>query len=558
MIYVDETMGYQMVEGFGASFTDSAAYLLKEKVPSAQLTTVMNNLFNRTSGIGLSFMRNPMGASDITRSDYSYDDMPAGSTDASLAKFSIAHDMADIIPLVKQAKQINPELKIMANPWSPPGWMKTTHSMTGGFLQSKYYSAYANYFVKYIQAYKAQGITIDYISMQNEPLYVPGNYPGMCLPATVADTSHCGVSPTDETTAIKTTLTALQNAGLSTKVLVYDHNWDTPDYPRTVLADKTIGASTQVAGVAWHGYGGPIGAMSLLHNQYPGFGNYETEHSGGTWVSDQVRQDFEEITHVMRNWGKSYVKWSLVLDPSMGPHTGGCGTCTPLVTVNPTTHAVSYDIEYYTMGHYSKFVQPGATRVYSNNAPGFVSVAFKNPDHSKVLVVFNENSAPASFQAVWNKQKFTYQLPGWSGATFEWSGTQASGYTVPATQVIQVSSYNDEYGLETETCSDVNGGYDAGYIDAGDWAQFKNVNFGTGVSKVSVRAASAGSGGTVEFHLDSKTGTLIGSVALPVTGGWQTWKTVTGSVAKASGLHTVYLVFKGGNGIGNVNWFQFK
>src|SRR6185437_13923102 len=258
VIYVDETMGYQTVEGFGASFTDSAAYLLKEKVPAAQLTTVMNNLFNRTSGIGLSFMRNPMGASDITRSDYSYDDMPAGSTDATLAKFSIAHDMTDIIPLVKQAKQINPRLKIMANPWSPPGWMKTSNSMIGGYLQSKYYSAYANYFVKYIKAYAAQGITIDYISMQNEPLYVPGNYPGMCLPATVADTSHCGVSPTDETTTIKTTLTALHNAGLSTRVLVYDHNWDTPAYPGTILADKTIGASTQVAGVAWHGYGGPV------------------------------------------------------------------------------------------------------------------------------------------------------------------------------------------------------------------------------------------------------------------------------------------------------------
>ncbi len=560
VIYVDEAQTYQTVEGFGASFTDSAAYLLKEKVPAAQLSTVMNNLFSRTSGIGLSFVRNPMGASDITRSVYSYDDLPAGSTDASLAKFSIAHDMTDIVPLLKQAKQINPKLKIMANPWSPPGWMKTTHSMIGGSLQSQYRSAYANYFVKFIKAYAAQGITIDYISMQNEPLYVPGDYPGMCMPALTSDISHCGLAQTDETTQIKATLTALKTAGLTTKVLIYDHNWDGSDYPRTALSDATIKASPQVAGIAWHGYGGPVGAMSLLHNLYPGFGNYETEHSGGTWVSDQVRQDFEEITHVMRSWGKSYVKWSLALNQSLGPHTGGCGTCTPLVTVNSTTGAVSYPIEYYTMGQFSKFVQPGGTRVYSNNAAGFVSVAFKNPDASKVLVVFNENNVPASFQVVWNKQKFTYVLPGFSGATFVWSGSQASSYAIPATQAIQVSSYNDEYGLETETCNDVNGGYDAGYIDAGDWARFRSVDFGTGaVSKVSVRTASGGSGGSVEFRLDSRTGTLISTVTLPVTGGWQTWKTVTGNVSKVTGQHDVYIVFKGGSGgIANLNWFQFK
>ena len=556
-VYVDETEGYQTIEGFGASFTDSAAYLLNEKVPSNKLGAVMTNLFSRSSGIGISFVRNPMGASDIARFDYSYDDLPAGSTDPTLADFSIAHDLVDIVPLVKSAKSINPQLKIMANPWSPPGWMKTSGAMIGGSLLAADYSTLANYLVKYIQAYQAQGIPIDYISMQNEPLYVPGDYPGMCMPATTTDTT-CGTSPTDETTQISNTLTALSSAGLTTKILIYDHNWDRPDYPQTVLSNGTISGSSQIAGVAWHGYGGTPGAMNALHDSYPNLGEYETEHSGGTWVSDQVKQDFEEITQVMRNWGKSYVKWSLALDASRGPHTGGCGTCNPLVTVSETNGAVTYDIEYYTLGQFSKFVQPGATRVYSSNALGFVSVAFKNPDGSKVLVVYNENRGPKSFQAVWGTQEFTYQLPSLSGATFVWSGTQGSVYTTPATQQIQASSYNDAFGLETETTSDANGGYDLGYSDNGDWAHYKNINFGSGVSTVAVRTASAGTGGTLEFHLDSVAGTLIATANLPATGGWQTWTTVSAPVAATAGTHDVYIVFKGGNGIANVNWFQFQ
>jgi len=556
-VFVDETEGYQSIEGFGASFTDSAAYLLNEKVPASQLNSVMTSLFDHTNGIGVSFVRNPMGASDLARYDYSYDDMPAGQTDPNLTNFSIAHDLVDIVPLVKLAKQINPQLKIMANPWSPPGWMKTSDSMIGGFLLSSDYTPFSNYFVKYIQAYAAQGISIDYVSMQNEPLFLPSNYPGMCMPATVTDTT-CGTSPTDETTAIQNTLSSLSSAGLTTKILIYDHNWDRPDYPKTVLSNSQISGSGQIAGIAWHGYGGTPGAMSALQEAFPALGNYETEHSGGTWVSDQVKADFEEITQVMRNWGKSYVKWSLALDQNHGPHTGGCGTCNPLVTVSESSGAVSYDIDYYTLGQYSKFVLPGAVRVYSSNAPGFVSVAFKNPDGSKVLVVYNEGRSPQSFQAAWGSQSFTYSLSGLSGATFVWSGSQSGGYAVSATSQIQASSYNDEFGLETETTSDSGGGYDVGYADNGDWAHYKSVNFGSGVGTVNLRTASAGSGGTLEFHVDSVTGALIGSATIPVTGGWQTWTTVSAPIAGATGVHDLYLVFKGTTSIGNVNWFRFQ
>ena len=261
-VFVDETEGYQSIEGFGASFTDSAAFLLNEKVPPSQLNSVMTSLFDHTNGIGVSFVRNPMGASDLARFIYSYDDLPAGQTDPNLTNFSISHDLVDIVPLVKLAKQINPQLKIMANPWSPPGWMKTSGSMIGGFLLSSDYTPFSNYFVKYIQDYAAQGISIDYISMQNEPLFLPSNYPGMCMPAAVSDTT-CGTSPTDETTAIQNELSALASAGLSTKILIYDHNWDRPDYPRTVLSNSQIAGSSQIAGIAWHGYGGNPGSYEF-------------------------------------------------------------------------------------------------------------------------------------------------------------------------------------------------------------------------------------------------------------------------------------------------------
>ena len=298
VIYVDETQTYQPIQGFGAAFTDSAAYLLNETAsPKSALTSTMNDLFTRNgNGIGLSFMRTPMGASDIARSQYSYDDNN-GVADPTLANFSVAHDQADVIPIILQARALNPQMKLMANPWSPPGWMKTSGSMVSGGLQSSMHAPFAGYFVKYLQAYSVAGINVDYISLQNEPLYVPPDYPGMCRPPSQGGSCGAVASPTDQTTALRNyVLPALTAASLTTKVLVYDHNWDTPTYPQSVLSDPTIQASAQVAGSAWHGYGGTPGAMTTIQNYFPSKANYETEHSGGTFVADQVKADFEEIT----------------------------------------------------------------------------------------------------------------------------------------------------------------------------------------------------------------------------------------------------------------------
>ena len=589
VVYLDETQVYQPIEGFGAATTDSAMYLLNEVAKPnqpAQFTQAMSNLFTRQgSGIGLSFLRNPMAASDLARSVYSFDDNN-GQPDPTLANFSIAHDQADIIPLILQAQQLNPQLRIMANPWSPPGWMKDSGSMIGGSLLSGMYAPFAGYFVKYIQAYAQAGINIDYISLQNEPLYVPTNYPGMCMPAVLPSTD-CPTSQTDQTTALFSYVApALSAAGLNTKVLVYDHNWDRPDYPENVLSNQNL---SQIAGVAWHGYASTPGAMTPIQNMFPSVGTYETEHSGLTTNSDQTRLDFEEITQCMRNWARAYVKWSLALDENQGPHTGGCSICTPIVTVNSTSGSITYGSEFYTLGHFSKYVLPGANRVYSSNATGIVTAAFVNPapDNSRVLVSYNDSSQSQTFDLQWGTQSFTYTLPSLAGATFTWSGTQSAGtpaYTVSAKSQIQASSFNSSegnntpgnyltWGLETELTSDTDGGYDVGYATDGDYAIYKNVDFGAGVSTVSARLAclqdngqgngGGNCGGTLEFHLDGNTGTLVASVTIPSTGGWEIWQTTSSVIASgASGVHDLYLVFKapasGTTSLGNVNWFQFN
>ena len=583
-IYMDETEVYQPIEGFGAATTDTAMYNLYEiakvKQP-AQFTQAVSDLFTRQGiGIGLSFLRNPMGASDLARTVYSFDDNIAnnGAADPTLTNFSIAHDQADIIPFLLLAKQANPQIKIMANPWSPPGWMKTSNSMIGGSLLPTMYDPFANYFVKYIQAYESAGITIDYISLQNEPLFVPPSYPGMCMPATSSSTD-CASSTDQQTALFQHVLPALTNAGLTTKVLVYDHNWDRGDYPQNVLLANQANLS-QIAGVAWHGYAGTPGVMTPIRNMFPSLGAYETEHSGFVTNADQASLDFPEIIQNMRNWARAYVKWSLSVDENQGPHTGGCSTCSPIALVNSTTGNITYSIEYYTLGHFSKYVLPGANRVYSSNAQGIVTAAFVNPapDNSRVLVAYNTSGATQTFEVLWGGQSFTYTLPALAAATFAWSGTQGAGYTVSAKSQILASSFNSTagnstpgnyqtWGLETELTSDTDGGYDVGFASDGNYAVYKNVDFGTGVTSVTARLACqqnpGNCGGTLEFRLDSNTGTLVASVAIPSTGGFQAWQTTPSAIASgASGVHDLYVVFKapasGTASLGNFNWFQFN
>jgi O-glycosyl hydrolase/sugar lactone lactonase YvrE len=549
-VIVDEQQMYQTVEGFGASFTDSSAYMMNQVATATAKTATMSNLFTRDGdGIGLSFLRNPMGACDYSRTVYSYDDPGMGVTDMAMADFSISHDMADIIPLMQQALQLNPQITVMATPWSPPAWMKSSGSMIKGTLRTDVYAAFANYLVKYVQAYAQNGVPIHYLSLQNEPLYEPANYPGMLMDAA-----------TQVVLMRDYVLPAFATNQLTTKFLVYDHNLDRPDYPDQVMSDPTLGNSAQVAGIAWHGYAGPVGAMLTFANKYPSKGNYLTEHSGGTWVSNQLKSDFEDIIHVMRSSGRAYVKWNLALDENRGPHTGGSNASTPLVTVHSGTGAVTYNIEYYTLGHFSKFVMPGARRVFSTNGAGIVSSAFVNPDGSKVMVAYNDTTTSRTFQVRWGSRQFGYTMPAGAGATFTWSGRQDTGYQWDAQVPIQASSFNSTQGLQTEPCADVQGGYDLGYSDNNKNAVYQNIDFGGGVASVSARIASATGVGTMELRLDNATGRRIAAILIPQTGGWQAWHTVSTEVSGASGVHDLYVVFTGGNGngIANLNWLQFS
>ncbi|MFT7866721.1 MULTISPECIES: ricin-type beta-trefoil lectin domain protein [Amycolatopsis] len=420
-INVNENTTYQQFEGGGASFTDTAAWLMNSSGALSQATRddTMRKLFDPNSGIGLSFIRNPLGASDLARYSYTFDDMPAGQTDPNLTHFSIAHDQADVLPLTKQAKQLNPQAKVMASPWSAPPWMKDNDSYLLGWVESQYYPAYAQYFVKYLQAYRDAGVPIDYVSMQNEPTCC-ASYPS-------TNWNGAGLAYF----AKNNLLPALQNAGLSTKVLALDWNWDTyASYGAPTLDDAAIRNHPNFGGVAWHGYGGDIAQQTTTHNQYPNVNAYSTEHSGGTWISNQQAEDMNNIVDYTRNWSKSFVKWSLGVDQNMGPHNGGCGTCTGLITVHngdSRSGQVDYTVEYYTMGHLTKFVKPGAYRIDSNDSSAVRNVAWKNPDGSKALIAYNSGTGAQSVRVNWGSSSFTYSLPGRTSATFTWSGTQGTG-----------------------------------------------------------------------------------------------------------------------------------
>ncbi len=379
---------FQEIDGFGASFTDSAAYLIHQILDENDRSDLMEKLFHPEKGIGLSVLRNPMGSSDYAREMYSYNDLPDGDTDFSQSHFSIAHDLDDIVPLVQKALQLNPSIKLMASPWSAPAWMKTSNSMIGGELKEECYSVYADYFVNYIKAYGKEGLPIYAITSQNEPLFVPGHYPGMLMTAErQADFIKNYLKPR-----------FIENR-LDTKILCYDHNWDRPDYPLHVIDD----VGDAVDGVAWHWYGGRPVAQHQVHKVYPEKEVHFTEGSGGEWIpafepafSNVMRTGIE----IMRNDSKSFVLWNMALDEENGPSVPGFGqsTCRGVVTVEQKTKKLTYTLDYYALAHFSKFVQPKAVRIGSTSTEDIRTVSFKNTDDSIVTVLFNDSEEEQSIE----------------------------------------------------------------------------------------------------------------------------------------------------------------
>lgn len=406
-IEVDETTKMQEIDGFGYTLTGGSALLIN-KLESSKKDALLKELFARDeNSIGVNYLRISIGASDLSTTTFTYNERPAGQTDVNLEHFSIAPELPDMIPILKKITAINPAIKILGSPWTAPTWMKTNNSFKGGSLKPEYYQAYANYFVKYIEAMKAQGITIDAITIQNEPLH-PGNNPSMYMEAV------------DQAIFIKSALgPAFQRANIKTKIICYDHNADRPDYPIAVLGDKD--ANSFVDGSAFHLYGGNISALSQVRNAFPTKNIYFTEQ----WVGgpSNFQEDLKwHVTNLIvgatRNWSRNVLEWNLASDVNYDPHTdGGCTNCLGALTVNDN---ITKNVAYYVIAHASKFVPTGSHRIASTENSTLANVAFQTPNGQKILIVMNSSNQTQSFNLKYNSKIVVPNIPASSVATFVW------------------------------------------------------------------------------------------------------------------------------------------
>ncbi|MGC8866043.1 MAG: glycoside hydrolase family 30 protein [Bacteroidales bacterium] len=413
-VFIDTTYQFQEVEGYGAALTGSSAYLFHHSLDANLRQQILRELFDPQVGIGLSYLRLTMGASDFSLSDYTYNDLPAGQTDFNLEKFSLSRDLEDVVPVLQEIVQIYPEIKLMGTPWSPPAWMKTHGSLKGGKLRTDCYPVYAQYFVRYIQEMQKQGIRIDAVTPQNEPLYWTAGYPCMEM------------QPEEQKVFIRDHLgPALAAAGLPTQIIIYDHNWDHPEYATTVLLDPE--AARFIAGSAFHAYAGDVSAMGTVQEAFPDKGLYFTEISGGEWAvnfSDNLLWYMKNILiGTARNWSKVALFWNLALDQNHGPRNNGCQDCRGVITISNGGLYIIRNEEYYALAHFSKFIRPGAHRVYSRPDQVLMNmdfVAFQNTDGTKVLVAANYNDSYKTFTVRQSQKTFSYSLAPKSVVTLVW------------------------------------------------------------------------------------------------------------------------------------------
>ncbi|GAB3327008.1 glucosylceramidase [Larkinella ripae] len=407
-IAVDDAQAFQTIDGFGYTLTGGSAMLLSRMTPKAR-AALMQELF-ATDGnhIGVSYLRVSIGASDLDERVFSYDDLPPGQTDPELTRFSLDPDRRHLIPVLKQILAINPAIKILGSPWSPPSWMKTNQSPKGGSLKPDYYPTYARYLVNYIRDMQAEGIRIDAITIQNEPLH-PGNNPSMLM------------LPQEQATFIKTSLgPAFRAAKLDTKILLYDHNADRPDYPISILNDPDV--KPYVDGSAFHLYAGPIEALTQVHRAHPDKNLYFTEQWTG--APGDLRGDLAWhvktlIIGATRNWSRTVLEWNLAADPQQKPHTpGGCDQCLGAVTL--AGDSVRRNPAYYAIAVASKFVRPGSVRIASTDLGQLPNVAFKTPDSSRVVIVLNPGGSAQSFALRYQGKQVAATLAAGAVGTYVW------------------------------------------------------------------------------------------------------------------------------------------
>ena len=420
-VVIDTRKTYQSIAGFGAAMTDSSAWLLQNKLNGAQRSALMLEMFGPPPNLNLNMMRLTIGASDFSQQQYTLDDLPFGQVDPSLQHFNVVANLRDLIPTVREALSVNPRLRIIASSWSAPAWMKDSENLIGGALLPQYESTFANYLVKYLDAYRGYGIPIFALTLQNEPGFIPVTYPGMDLPAaTRARIIAQYLGP------------ALASRNVKTRILEWDHNWDQPEQPLSVLADSA--AAPYIDGVAWHCYSGNPYAQSKVHHAYPKKDAYITECSGGDWASSANGELLwftrDLLLAGVRQWARGVVYWNLALDEQHGPHLGGCDACKGVVTIDSHTGEVSRNDEYYAFAHFSRFVLPGAFRVGSTETgKGIDNVAFQNAaDGSIVLVMVNSNTSARRVSVVQGRSGFQYTLPPQSVATFVWNPDQAGAW----------------------------------------------------------------------------------------------------------------------------------
>ncbi len=409
VVDVNDMEQYQPIDGFGLALTGGSAQLLMRMEP-AQRTSLLKELFaTQEDDIGISYLRVSIGASDMNDHVFSYDDLPAGEIDVDLAKFNLAPDRADVIPVLKEILAIDPRITILGSPWSAPAWMKTNDNSKGGNLKPEYYGAYAKYLVKYIEGMKAEGITIGAITIENEPLN-PKNTPSMVV-----------FAPEEDAFIAKYLGPAFQKAEIHTKILLYDHNPDVPSYPLSILADPD--ASNYVAGTAFHLYGGETSTLKNVHDEYPNKNLYMTEQ----WVGGRPGGPLgiaAAVSSVLigaaRNWSRNVLLWNLAADPNYGPHTdnGGCTMCQGALTLDGNN--ATRNLAYYALAHFSKFVRPASVRVGSNDLEQLSNVAFLTPDGKIVLVVSNTGNFSKTFDVRYHGRSFTTTLPEESVGTYVW------------------------------------------------------------------------------------------------------------------------------------------
>lgn len=409
VIVLDTATTYQEMDGFGFTLTGGSALNIQQMSEDARGALLQELFGNGRDDISISYLRLSIGGSDLDEYPWSYLDLPQGETDPELEGFSLAYDTLYLIPTLREILKISPHIKIMGSPWSPPAWMKDNKDTRGGSLLPEYYPAYAQYFVKYIEAMERHGIPVDAVTVQNEPLH-PGNNPSLYMPAEAQAgfiKNHLGP--------------AFEAAGIETRIIVYDHNADRPDYPIQILNDPE--AAKYIDGSAFHLYGGEIQALSQVHEAHPNKNLYFTEQ----WIGapGNFREDFSwHISQLMigapNNWCKVVLQWNLAADENQDPHTdrGGCDRCLGGITINGDT--VTRNPAYYIVAQNSKFIPPGSLRIGSSPVPNLGHVAYTTPEGKKVVLLQNQSDTVQVARVALNDKAVDVTLQAGEVGTLVW------------------------------------------------------------------------------------------------------------------------------------------